>query len=99
MDREKVIKGMESLYDRLLDAAKLDTIAMLDASMVANAIALLKEQEEGTGHWIINEYEYLTCSLCGKSYYTGCKSTKEAQTNQKKNAYPYCPYCGKKMAQ
>lgn len=46
MDREKVIKGLELLYDRLLDASKLDAIAMLDASMVANAIALLKEQEE-----------------------------------------------------
>ena len=47
MDREKVIKGLELLYDRLLDAAKRDTIAMLDAKMVANAIAMLKEQDTG----------------------------------------------------
>ena len=46
MDRKKVIKGMELLYDRLLDAAKRDAIAMLDASMVANALALLKEQDK-----------------------------------------------------
>ena len=45
MDREKVIKGLELLYDRLLDAAKRDSIAMLDALMVENAVALLKEQE------------------------------------------------------
>ena len=45
MDREKVIKGLELLYDRLLDAAKRDAIAMLDAKMVANAIAMLKEHE------------------------------------------------------
>ena len=42
---EKVIKGLESLYDRLLKAAKQDPIAMLDASMVADATILLKEQE------------------------------------------------------
>ena len=44
-DQKKVIKGLELLHDRLLDAAKLDAIAMLDASMVADAITMLKEQE------------------------------------------------------
>ena len=45
IDMEKVIKGLELLHDRLLDAAKRDAIVMLDASMVADAIAMLKEQE------------------------------------------------------
>ena len=44
-DREKVIKGLESLHTRLLDVAMQDSIVMLDVSMVANAIALLKEQD------------------------------------------------------
>lgn len=44
-DREKVIKGLESLHDRLCDAAKQDAIATLDASTVAYALALLKEQD------------------------------------------------------
>lgn len=37
---------MESLHDRLLDVAKQDAIVMLDVSMVADAIALLKDQPE-----------------------------------------------------
>lgn len=44
-DREKVIKGLESLHTRLLDAATRDRIAMLDAIIVADALALLKAQE------------------------------------------------------
>ncbi len=72
-------------------------IALCEKCIDVLADKLPKEQKDGTGYWIINEYEYLTCSLCGKSYYTGCESTEEAQTNRKKNAYSYCPYCGKKM--
>ena len=44
-DREKVIKGLESLYGRLVDAAKRDKIAMLDAIIVSDALVLLKAQE------------------------------------------------------
>lgn len=44
-DREKVINGLESLHTRLLDAATRDRIAMLDAIIVADALALLKAQE------------------------------------------------------
>lgn len=44
-DREKVIKGLKSLYERLVDAAKRDKIAMLDAIIVSDALALLKAQE------------------------------------------------------
>ena len=52
IDREKVIKGLESLHERLLDASKQNAIATLDASMVADAIALLKEQKEEQSDWI-----------------------------------------------
>ena len=44
-NREKIIEGLGLLNNRLLAAAKRDAIAMLDASMVADAIAMLKEQE------------------------------------------------------
>lgn len=50
-DREKVIKGLESLHRRLLDAATLDSIAMLDANMVSDSIALLKAQEPRVMTW------------------------------------------------
>ena len=45
VDQEKVIKGMESLHTRLLDAATRDKIATLDAMIVSDALALLKAQE------------------------------------------------------
>ena len=45
VDREKVIRGLESLHERLLDAATRDKIAMLDAIIVDDALALLKAQE------------------------------------------------------
>lgn len=45
IDVEKVIKGLESLHVRLLDAAKRDSIAMLDVIIVSDALALLKAQE------------------------------------------------------
>lgn len=62
INREKVIKGLGNLYDRLLDAAKLDSIAMLDASMVAGAIALLKEQEAVKP--ISDGDDYYRCGSC-----------------------------------
>lgn len=45
-ERERVIKGLESLHERLLDAAMWDSVAMLDALMVAGALYLLKEQKK-----------------------------------------------------
>ena len=51
IDREKVIAGLESLYVRLLDAAARDKIAMLDAMMVSDALALLKAQEPRVMTW------------------------------------------------
>ena len=50
------------------------------------------------GHWIIHEYEYLNCSLCGQAYYTGCDSFDQARHRlEAGEMYPYCPYCGAKM--
>ena len=95
-DREKVNKGLELLYDRLLDAAKRDAIAMLDASMVANALSLLKEQEAKTGTWqwkIHGKAESggtlgeAICDQCGKSTYATAV----------KGDLNYCPNCGANM--
>lgn len=50
------------------------------------------------GYWFISEYEYLNCSECGESYFTGADSTAEAkQLLAEGNYYPYCPHCGAKM--
>ena len=49
-------------------------------------------------HWFITEYEYLNCSHCGKAYYTGADSTKQAkELLENGHVYPYCPFCGAKM--
>jgi hypothetical protein len=80
MDRENVIKGMELLYDRLLDAAKRDSIAMLDASMVENAITLLKEHEAVTPKYIVGKRNhFIKCGKCNIDLMRGMK---------------YCPHCG-----
>ena len=63
-----------------------------------NAARTLKEQEPRTAQWLISEYDYLTCSRCGESYYTGAESTEDAKKKLAKNDYyKFCPYCGAKM--
>lgn len=68
-DRKNVIKGLESLHDRLLDAAKQNVIATLDASMVADALALLKEQDEPIEPTLNESHSYVSdafkCGKCG----------------------------------
>lgn len=50
------------------------------------------------GHWFISECEYLDCSICGTSHYTGCESTKEAQKYLDSGYAPsFCPGCGSDM--
>ena len=50
------------------------------------------------GYWFISEYEYLNCSECGESYFTGADSTAEAKERLAEGRYyPYCPHCGAKM--
>lgn len=50
------------------------------------------------GRWILSEYEYLTCSACGKSYFTGYESLAKAIDHLKyAGGYKYCPNCGAKM--
>lgn len=62
------------------------------------SVDLPKEQQPKHGHWIIVEYEYLDCSCCGESYYTGCDSTEDAKHMLKTgDVYKFCPYCGARM--
>ncbi len=50
------------------------------------------------GHWRISEYEFLDCSCCGKSYYTGATSTSQANDYIiSGKCYKFCPNCGAKM--
>lgn len=74
MDKEKVIKGMESLYDRILDAAKRDSIAMLDALVIENALSLLKEQEAVVLCKDCEHYDKKT-GRCALRHVHGCAET------------------------
>ena len=62
--------------------------------LLLDALALLKEQETKTGHWIEQEdYNldtYYDCSVCGESW-----STVEGTPWE--NGMNYCPHCGAKM--
>lgn len=52
------------------------------------------------GRWLIDEYEYYDCSVCGESYFNGCDSRKEAEERLRErpyDVYAYCPYCGARM--
>ena len=89
IDREKVIK---SLKDSLanLGCGYMDGVGELYAVSgedLQNAIALLKEQEPKSGHWI-DSAGADKCSVCGATYsdlYPDYQNTH------------YCPNCGAKM--
>jgi len=71
-ERERVIKGLESLHERLLDAAMWDSVAMLDALMVAGALYLLKEQEAVKPEvYYVGEdkYKFYRCPVCKTAWY------------------------------
>ena len=97
---------------RMKFMVKLETIIMNrtgcnreTANLVANDILNEVDEVDFTetaevkhGYWFISEYEYLNCSECGESYFTGADSTAEAKERLAKGmSYPYCPHCGAKM--
>lgn len=95
---ENLIAGLENAISYLKTKAFSDEEANLILQPVLDAKDYIENRKAHKGHWIISEYEYLDCSECGKSYYTGCNSTKEAKKNlENGNAYPRCPYCGAEM--
>ncbi len=53
-------------------------------------------REDVHGKWIVVEYEYLNCSVCGKAMYTGCSSSKETMI-LKDHWKNFCPNCGAMM--
>lgn len=71
---------------------------------VASMKETLNQQYENIKHfrpiveayWVVDEYEYMTCSHCGKSTYSGCESTSEANT-LKNHFKHFCPDCGAVM--
>ena len=100
-DREKVIKGLECCTKGNTcssDCPYFKEVAMTDGRCItalqADALALLKEQEAKTGHWIEKEdYNldtYYDCSVCGESW-------SMIDGTPWENGMNYCPHCGAKM--
>jgi hypothetical protein len=55
-------------------------------------------RKQSEGYWFFTEYEYFTCSNCGKSHFNFCDSSAEARKRLAEGEYyPYCPECGAKM--
>lgn len=50
------------------------------------------------GKWTISEHEYLDCSVCGYSFYTGFDTMREAKEYLESGYTPtFCPNCGADM--
>ena len=85
IDREKVIKALECLnegtYCECCDYKPYDDCIKRVAT---DALALLKEQEAKTGHWIYKKYDDMFMCSCCEKYSI-------------RNDYPYCHWCGAKM--
>ena len=104
MDKRQVMYDIERCISHVPDACRdcshyTGTVGFgCMENLMADTITLLKEQEAKTGHWIINEYEYCTCSECGESYFNGCDTSSQAKEYLDNGlSYNYCPYCGAKM--
>ena len=89
IDREKVIN---ELVDHIESALSVDSdyVDCVRTDLLQYTVAMLKEQEEKTGHWIY-ESQFAdcwsnTCSECGKRF-----------TNAIDSFAPYCWNCGAKM--
>lgn len=90
-NRAITIVGLESLHERLVEAAEHDRIAMLDAMVVDNAIRLLKEKK--------TVKPYLGFDMVWRCGY--CKEAI-AHRNKVKTAaeqcdYQYCKVCGNEV--
>ena len=106
MDREKVIKGLECCLDIGTDHCDECPYSNdcfcnpkdIEEGLLADAIALLKEQEAKTGTWQWKIHGKAAsggtlgeaiCDQCGKSTYATAV----------KGDLNYCPNCGAKMEQ
>ena len=97
MDSENVIKAWECCnpFNRKCNECPYEKDCYHDGisrHMVADAIAMLKEQEAVEGHWIVLEFcanEGIYCSKCMNKIF-------DRSTKPKKKLSNYCPNCGSK---
>ena len=103
MDREKVIKGLENCKEGgSCDGCQYDINSSKCIFLLhADAVALLKEQEAKTGHWIsVNDGDVVAIDNDGfperACFCSECK--KYLIASDEYAVYGrYCPFCGAKM--
>lgn len=81
-----------------LDDGSPNVLAIKDVKAVLRGAPSADVAPVVHGRWAIVEYEFFTCSVCGKSYYNGAESTAQAESYLNSgHVFPYCPHCGAKM--
>ena len=83
VDREKIISAIEKAKKQS-EKYELDRI-IVSFKVMYIILALLKEQDAKTGHWILGcsmRQQWVKCDICGTTQ-THC--------------WPYCPNCGAAM--
>ena len=96
------IKHLKPVQPKIKCIAKITMTdeQVKEAFEKAKCEILATQPEQKVGHWVITDYEYYDCSVCGESYYNGCESRKEAEERLKMrpyDVYSFCPHCGAKM--
>ena len=99
IDREKVIKGLEetsdyffNVYHHSEDREEINK-AKDRCDAVEDALALLKEQQPNTGHWLKKMSNYPSAIAMGGSRTSAC----DLCGGWGRKAFKYCPHCGAKM--
>lgn len=93
-NREKVIKGLEHCLSgdgcKGCPYSKNESGCSFDS--IRDAIALLKEQEQKTGKWALDDEDANSweCSECG-----GLLIINDGTPHE--NDWYFCPYCGSKL--
>lgn len=93
---------LQSLRDKgWLKGDMSDSAEMIAGqSIIDDAHTIDPESLRPKGRWILTneDYEYLTCSVCGGAYYTGAETFARAQDHLTfAGGYNYCPNCGADM--
>ncbi len=101
MDREKIIKGLHDTRRYLEDKEWVDRGASPHIDSINDALALLKEQETKTGHWVsVKDGNIVAIDNDGyPEQECFCSECKKYLTASDEYAVygKYCPYCGAKM--
>lgn len=98
-DREKVINGLNEITH--YDGEQMFYNDIFIRGIADDTLALLKEQEEKTGHWVsVNDGDVVTIDSDGfpeRSCF--CSECKKYLTASDEYAIygRYCPFCGSKM--